>query len=924
MKVIRRDPAKGYIDTNFWLPKSFANVEGVKNALTFDFSEKGKPNVLVLWKETPSHLIVPREFWDTTSSDFTFPIVDCRPIAYQRVQIESKIRLDHLPNLQGVLTPTGDDVQRHAMEALLPSRGGILQLACGKGKAQPRSTPIPTTRGWRALGDLQVGDEVFGSDGKPTRVVGVFPQGVLPVYRVTMEDGTSTRCCNEHLWFTQTPGDRRKGLPGQVRSMGLICETLRSAAGAQHAIPRTEPLEYPDAEGVYSPLLIGAYLGDGHSAVYRGARRIQIDKGSAEFHAILAKELNAVGEPYGTATDKRSKNISTFIRFEHGMGDTFWEVLEELGLIGIPSEEKFIPEKYLRASVRERVALLDALLLTDGSIVPTGRTFSTSSPKLRDGVVELARSLGIRVSIEPRQTYYTYRGERRKGRPSWRLYMTHPRWGKGRYEKQYIQSVEPEGWQDCVCIKVEAEDSLYVTEDFILTHNTVVALDFIARKKVPTLIVVDTTQLIEQWLTSINMFLNIPDGVGMMGDGEFRWHHPVVVATYHTLAARAATLPEEIRRWFGMIIWDEAHHVAAPTFARSADLFFGHRFGLTATPDRSDGQHVIYNFHIGRVLFKDLTQKLKPKIFFKWTGLSLDPQDSYVQIETRDKNGELHIGKTAVFFGQWRERLRAVLSEVQLAVSQDRKIIVLSQSVDEAVNLLALWNGRSDNDLYTDVPKPTERDVGETIMPAMLSTESKISLVKKLAELRNLLKDPALNPIKRQTFEEKVKNIRFRLDQDRVSKKIEALRRKKQKAYLKELLAMPSTGGLMIYKVEASARTAMLRSKQVTFAIMKYGKEGLDEPALDTVIVSTPISDRNTLQQIMGRPSREKEGKKGPIVVFLEDNVGPMIGMCVKLRSHLKGWAIEEGGPYSYELIDNPATTNRRQSWSNQLRVSGS
>jgi superfamily II DNA or RNA helicase len=587
MKVIRRDPAKGYIDTNFWLPKTFCNVEGVKNALTFDFSEKGKPNVLVLWKETPSHLIVPREFWDTTSSDFTFPIVDCRPIAYQRVEIESKIRLDHLPNLQGVLTPTGDDVQRHAMEALLPSRGGILQLACGKGK-------------------------------------------------------------------------------------------------------------------------------------------------------------------------------------------------------------------------------------------------------------------------------------------------------------------------------------------------TVVALDFIARKKVPTLIVVDTTQLIEQWLTSINMFLNIPDGVGMMGDGEFRWHHPVVVATYHTLAARAATLPEEIRRWFGMIIWDEAHHVAAPTFARSADLFFGHRFGLTATPDRSDGQHVIYNFHIGRVLFKDLTQKLKPKIFFKWTGLSLDPQDSYVQVETRDKNGELHIGKTAVFFGQWRERLRTVLDEVQLAITQGRKIIVLSQSVDEAVNLLALWNGKSDNDLYTDVPKPTERDVNETIMPAGLSTEARTSLVKKLAELRNLLKDPALNPVKRQTFEDKVKNIKFRLEQDRVSKKIEGLHRKRQKAYLKELLEMPSTGGLMIYKVEASARTAMLRSKQVTFAIMKYGKEGLDEPALDTVIVSTPISDRNTLQQIMGRPSREKEGKKGPVVVFLEDNVGPMIGMCVELRSHLKSWPIEEGGPYDYELIGNPATTNRRQSWSNQLRVSGS
>lgn len=584
MKLIVRDPDKGYLGENLWIPRAHCNEEGVKGSLTFQFNEKNKVRILTLWRETPTHLVVPREFWDPET--FNFPIVDCRPLAYPHVEFKSKVRLDHRVE-GGKHIPTGDNVQQDAMQALLMSRGGILQLACGKGK-------------------------------------------------------------------------------------------------------------------------------------------------------------------------------------------------------------------------------------------------------------------------------------------------------------------------------------------------TVVALDLVARRQVPAIVIVDTTQLVEQWTTSAKMFLDIPGDIGFIGDGKFDWKKNFVIATYHSLSQKADTFPEEARRWFGTIIWDEAHHVAAPTFAKTADLFFGMRLGLTATPDREDGMHVVYNHHIGRVLYKNLTQELKPRIYFKWTGLSLDPQCMQTQISTKDKNGELHIGKVASFFGQWKERLDTVLTEVRLAVAEDRKIIVLSNSVDELVNLLALWN--KETILYSDIPFPEPKDVGETITPNYYGDGRCVDkLMKDIAITRAQLRDPNILPVKQKNLQEKVNRLAFTLEQHRVYKKCESLHKKQQKDYLADLLAMKSSAGLMIYKVKPAERTRMLREKQVTFAVSKYGREGLDEPTLDTIIVCEPLSSRNSLQQLMGRIQRRKPGKKTPVVVFLEDDIGPMIGMCVKLRRHLKTWPAEENGPYDYEMIGHPNSMNRRKTWAAaNVRGSGS
>lgn len=442
--------------------------------------------------------------------------------------------------------------------------------------------------------------------------------------------------------------------------------------------------------------------------------------------------------------------------------------------------------------------------------------------------------------------------------------------------------------------------------------KTISALELIAQEQVPALVVVDNTQLLEQWLGAANQFLEIPGGIGLIQGDSFDWRKDLVLATYQTLAARAGVFPEEARKWFGVIVWDEAHHMAAPTWAKTADLFPGKRIGLTATPERADGLHVVYDFHLGPVVYKDLTQELKPQIYFYWTGLEVDTSDPSIREKVCDVNGELHISMLSSYFGQWQERLDLILSEVREAATQGRKILVLSYSLDELINLLAKWNGAGN--LYTEVPKPTAQEVGEDVEPCALDERTYKRVISKLGEIRRRIQ---LTPSEKDkhVLRLHLEDLEMQLKAHEVAKKVRLEHDRRQREYLKEILAKPSTAGLMIGAIKPKERQRMLREKQVTFAVMKYGREGLDEPALDTIFVCEPMSQKNALQQLMGRALRKKPGKKTPLVVFFEDNIGPMMGMCRNLRKHLRTWPHEEGGPYEYTLLGHPNKGRKHAQW---------
>jgi len=370
----------------------------------------------------------------------------------------------------------------------------IIAARPSMGKAQPLDAKILTPTGFTTMGNVKVGSTVMGSDGKGHKVTGVFPQGMMTVFRVTFTDGTSTECSDDHLWFTQTRNERRRGCMGSVKTLNNIRKTIKRPDGGNnnHAIPLPAPIEY---EPIDDPLLIrpytlGVLLGDGCLAKGKNGGSAVISNPEPDIFQRVQSEL-PITDKMTFGGDQISIHISRMHR--DGTASGTMEALRFYGLAGKQSYGKFIPDVYMRSSVEDRRMLLAGLLDTDGHVNACGRSieYSTSSPQLAEQVVDLVRGLGMRASVSSRMPTYIYKGQRLTGKQSFRVRIfsgnKNPtlseknahRWEKSdaRATHKAVVSVERIGRKICQCIRVDARDSLYITDDFIVTHNTALAIN---------------------------------------------------------------------------------------------------------------------------------------------------------------------------------------------------------------------------------------------------------------------------------------------------------------------------------------------------------------------------------------------------------------------------------------------------------------
>ena len=353
----------------------------------------------------------------------------------------------------------------------------------GAGKQQPVSEPVLTPEGWKPIGEIKPGDYVTGSDGTATRVKAVHPQEERQVYRLTTSDGGVTRCGPDHLWTVYTwvsPRATRKILGAVWKARTVTTRELlerglwrkSSPSGSRKwALPNLGPVQYVDA-GVnlpVEPYALGAILGDGHIE-----RTGYITVTSAD-HEILDRL-----RPRSCWRQKRG-SVEVLASAE-------WSrPLVHLGLAGTLANEKFIPAVYMYASVEERRELLAGLLDTDGCASHNWAQFDTVSPRLAHGVVTLARSLGYIASITLRTPCYTYNGAKKNGQTCYTVRIRRgpcpfalerkskawkPSHRGDQDAHRFISSIEQVEDEDSACIEVEAEDGLYVTNDFIVTHNS--------------------------------------------------------------------------------------------------------------------------------------------------------------------------------------------------------------------------------------------------------------------------------------------------------------------------------------------------------------------------------------------------------------------------------------------------------------------
>ncbi len=414
---------------------------------------------------------------------------------------------EHLGFLPGTLNDKIDPYLRPLYDALhdmldpdtiprLLTAGTIevAPLAYMRGRAQPVDTPVLTPEGFRPIGRLKVGDLVVGSNGQPTPVLGVYPQGRKPVFQVTTQDGATTRACGEHLWHVFTASDRRRNKAGRVLQTQDMIGKLRATHARRYELPVVAPVELEERPVAMDPYALGLLLGD-------GCLTTSTTPGFATADPELAQALD---QALPEITLHHKGGYDYVLRRAGGGGrggvitaNPVTELLRQLGLAGTRSATKFVPVSYLFNSLDVRLAVLQGLLDTDGGPVrQPGRTcriqYTTCSDRLRDDVIYLVRSLGGVAYVRKRLAAGRKPGLA-KGRPvpyrhdAYALDIRLPAGlapfrlerkaaaytidGGGR-PMRFIDSIEPAGEADCVCIAVGAQDSLYVTEDFLVTHNT--------------------------------------------------------------------------------------------------------------------------------------------------------------------------------------------------------------------------------------------------------------------------------------------------------------------------------------------------------------------------------------------------------------------------------------------------------------------
>ncbi|MBL1108173.1 DEAD/DEAH box helicase [Streptomyces sp. 5-8] len=353
----------------------------------------------------------------------------------------------------------------------------LLQGEVGSGKAQPLDSLVLTPSGFRRMGDMQVGDEVVVPAGEIALIDGVFPQGERDVWRIVLSDDSSVECDDEHLWIVGTSCAWHRGQPPKVMTTREIRHDLFKANGSSKwYLPAATPVDLGDDSVIpLDPYLFGLLLGDGS---FRHNLRIS---------TIDTEIRDAVAASVGPecrlvpVTGSRCDYTIQLTQRSGGARNPVIQILRDLGLWGRTSHGKFIPEEFKNTSIKNRLALLQGLLDTDGTVDANGMSISlcSASVRLAEDVAWLVRSLGGRARILRKKSAFTVSVALPDEYAPFRLTRKAERVGpRPKYNtfRRGIRAVEYVGRKPVQCISVAHPSRAYVTDHFAVTHNTMVAL----------------------------------------------------------------------------------------------------------------------------------------------------------------------------------------------------------------------------------------------------------------------------------------------------------------------------------------------------------------------------------------------------------------------------------------------------------------
>ena len=455
----------------------------------------------------------------------------------------------------------------------LARKGTLLADDMGTGKDQPLSARILTPNGWMTMGEMRVGQAIIGRDGRSHTVTGVFPQGMKPIYRVHFRDGTHTECGADHLWSVRDANRRRRGKGWAAKPLsdllrlGINRPLSGDRVGNKWEVPLMEPAQFDEAPHRVDPYILGVLIGDGYLV---GS---EVVFSNPDMDRDIRDEVRRrLPDGYVAQQDRRSdaKHCPQFtISYRpNGVGTRGKNAIKlEVSRLGlnIKSPHRFIPPEYKMGSVEQRLSLLRGLMDTDGSSKSNRIAYHTLSSQLASDVADLVRSLGgvaivhvydrshhdkpteFSVNVKINTCPFICLRKAMNWKPPTR----------GNRVCKFIEDVRFVGFGLTQCISVSAPDQLYVTDDYIVTHNTNQSVGVIDYSKAQSALIVCPASLKLNWLAEIRLWLNRPMTVGVVAPGKRLWPKAQIVIINYDLLAK---YDQEIKaREWDVLVCDEAH-----------------------------------------------------------------------------------------------------------------------------------------------------------------------------------------------------------------------------------------------------------------------------------------------------------------------------------------------------------------------------
>lgn len=332
---------------------------------------------------------------------------------------------------------------------------------------QPLYSKVFTPTGFTTMGNLKVGDTVCGTNNTFQEVIGVYPKGEKEIIKITFSNGRVVECCEDHVWDITTRNGQRKVITvREMLSNGVFHEDSEGNKRYNFYVPKTS-VDFVNTNFILDPYLLGVLLGDGSLSSLDG--NIEISIGARKEH-IIAKLVLPQGFSTSISWVENKNYYRIKIKGKDSNGDTFQNVLQKIGLLGTTSLTKYIPKEYLYSSLEDRNQLLQGLLDTDGYMNNRGLfEFSTVSDQMKIDFESLCLSMGRFIN------YRFHTRENDEGSYSDRPIHRFIELKGYKYGDKIIQIERTGEKTQMQCIKVSNPDNLYITDGFVVTHNTTTA-----------------------------------------------------------------------------------------------------------------------------------------------------------------------------------------------------------------------------------------------------------------------------------------------------------------------------------------------------------------------------------------------------------------------------------------------------------------